>query len=139
MKERRLRLDKASWAFIAYIAVVCLAKLVVLFYWIQLPEVEVPSSPYLQKGVQYPMVAFWHLAVSLPCLVVLVIPQLRSAHRIAFIAGICVSLGIASFIGMWYISGNIFAGTLGYLIAGIQFYKQSNGGRLMGNGASTAM
>jgi hypothetical protein len=127
MKGEILSFDKVAWLLVAFIIAICTWRFLVLYYWWFLPEIELPSSPAIYKSVKYPWVSVLSLVITLPCLVVLIIPAFRDALRVAFISGVLVCLGIASVLGMWFLSANVSGPTAIFVLAGAHFYKLSRG------------
>jgi hypothetical protein len=127
MKESAFRLNKLSWFFLAFIIAVCAWRFVILYYWWYLPDIELPSSPAIYKSVKYPWVSITFLAITLPCLIFLVIPAFRDALRVAFVSGVLVSLGMVSIFGMWFLSANVAGPSALFVLAGMHFYKLSRG------------
>ncbi|MCG7971412.1 MAG: hypothetical protein JBO36_12235 [Candidatus Thiodiazotropha taylori] len=125
MEESAFKLDKLSWFFLAFIIAVCAWRFIILYYWWFLPEIELPSSPAIYKSVNYPWVSIWFLIITLPCVLVLVLPAFRDALRVAFVSGVLVSLGIASIVGMWFLSANVSGPATVFVLAGMHFYKLS--------------
>ncbi len=127
MKESDIRFDKLSWFLLAFIIAVCAWRFVILYYWWYLPDIELPSSPAIYKSVEYPWVSIVFLVITLPCLIVLLIPGFRDALRVAFISGVLVSLGIASIVGMWFLSANVSGPAALFVLVGLRFYQLSRG------------
>jgi hypothetical protein len=125
VKESAFRFDKLSWFLLVFIISVCAWRFVILYYWWYLPDIELPSSPAIYKSVKYPWVSITFLFITLPCLIVLVIPAFRDALRVAFISGVLVSLGMASIVEMWFLSANVSGPSALFILAGMHFYKLS--------------
>jgi hypothetical protein len=127
VEQIAFRFNKLSLFLLAFMMAVCAWRFVILYYWWYLPDIEVPSSPAIYKSVEHPWVSILFLVITLPCLIVLVIPAFRDALRVAFISGVLVSLGIASLVGMWFLSANVSGPSALFVLAGMHFYKLSRG------------
>jgi len=134
MKPINIKLDKYSWILIAMIIAICVWRIAVLYYWILSPEIELPNSPAIQKSIKYPWISIWSLAIIIPCLMVLIVPILRDAIRVAFVSGIFISFGIATVVGHFYFSGNVAGSMVLFFVAGVHFYKLSRSSHVINNG-----
>ena len=121
--KTRVKIDKIAIVLMAMTGLICFLRGATLYYWWQMPDIEMSSSAAIYKGVQYPEVSFATLVVGIPCLIVLIMPALRAIPRVIFISGLLVSFGIASIIGSISLSFNVAGGGAIFLMLGVHLYR----------------
>ena len=107
------------------LVLLCFLRGVTLYYWWQMPNIEMATSPAIYKGVQYPGVSFATLLIGIPSILILLLPILRTIPRVLFIAGIFFCFGIASLVATFYLSFNVAGGGGLFLIVGMHLYREA--------------
>ena len=121
-----MKLDKVSYTAILILGLLCVLRGATLYFWWNMPNIEMASSPAIYKGVQYPVISFTTLLIGLPGIAVLMLPKLRTLPRAFFISGIFVSYGIASIAAAFYLSTNVAGGGGIFILSGMYIYRVAN-------------
>ena len=101
-----MKLSKIVWCMAGLLALDSLLRIVVLAYWAWAPE-AVPSMPMLSKGVRYPEVQAMLLLLTVPLLIAIAWPPLRSPRRFLWLGGGLMLLGLAAFVLGLFLSFNV--------------------------------
>ena len=113
-----MKLDKVTYMLILAVTCVCIWKGLILYHWLYLGEIEMSNSPGIYKSVKYPIISVVTLLISLPSLMVLLIPSIRTIPVVLFVSGALVVLGVVTICLMPYVSINVAGGSLFFIMLG---------------------
>lgn len=119
------KMDIIGYILIGFVVLNCVFRGLTIYYWLFPPDLLTEYSPVIYKGVEYPLVSFLTLIVTLPCVVVLAVPKLRTLPRVLFVCGVLFSFGMASIIGAWFLSFNVTGSGLPYFLSAIYIYRMA--------------
>ena len=118
-----INIHKETYLLLLFVVVLSMLKMVTLYYWWFLPNITLPDSPAITKGVNYPAISIATVIIGIVSFIILLTPVFRTKLVLAFWSGVLVTSGILSFIGTWYLSPNVVLGGAIFIILGIHIIR----------------